>query len=124
MDLHTARSVAVWQDFMLRPSISTVHAAQKPAPQPNFVPRRPRTSVTYNTSYPSFSAWTHREGETDLRVEPTDDQPLAPRRLDGLTEGFVLERVHRAAVDRLDAIELGQDRRERRPVEAEADTHG
>ena len=41
--LPTARSVAVWQDFVLRPSISTVRATQKRAPQPNFVPCKPTT---------------------------------------------------------------------------------
>ena len=46
----TARSVAVWHDFVLRPSISTVHAAQKPAPQPNFVPCRPSTSRSTHSS--------------------------------------------------------------------------
>jgi hypothetical protein len=32
-DLATARSAAVWQAFVLRPSTNTVEAAQKPAPQ-------------------------------------------------------------------------------------------
>src|ERR1700757_2567041 len=31
----TARSVSVWHDFVWRPSISTVQAAQKPPPEPN-----------------------------------------------------------------------------------------
>src|SRR5580704_12949304 len=44
--LPTARSVAVWHDFVFLPSIRTVHAAQNPAPQPNFVPRIPTTSLS------------------------------------------------------------------------------
>jgi hypothetical protein len=43
-DLPTARSVAVWQAFVPRPSTSTVQAAQKPAPQPNLVPVSSSTS--------------------------------------------------------------------------------
>lgn len=44
-----ARSAGVWHDLVFRPSISTVHAAQWPIPQPYFVPRRPSTSrSTYN----------------------------------------------------------------------------
>ena len=37
------------------PSISTVHAAQKPAPQPNFVPSRARTSRSTQSS--GVCAW-------------------------------------------------------------------
>src|ERR1700755_2086464 len=35
---------------MLRPSISTVHAAQKPAPHPNFTPCTPSTSRSTESS--------------------------------------------------------------------------
>ena len=38
MVLPTARPAGVWQDFTLFPSISTVQAAQNPAPHPNLVP--------------------------------------------------------------------------------------
>jgi hypothetical protein len=64
------------------------------------------------------------EREADLRVESPDDQPLAPGCLDRLAKRLILERAHRRPVDRLDAVELGEDRRERRPVEAEPDTYG
>src|ERR1022692_2538290 len=45
-------------------------------------------------------------------------QSLSPCCLHGLSKGLVLEGVHRRPVDRLDAVKLGQDRRERRSVEA------
>jgi len=55
-------------------------------------------------------------------VQSTDDQALAPGGLHRRAEGRILERVHRRPVDRLDAVELGQDRRQRRPVQAVPDT--
>jgi len=36
--------------LVFRPSISTVHAAQEPIPQPYFVPRRPGTSRSIHDS--------------------------------------------------------------------------
>jgi hypothetical protein len=40
----------VWHDLVLRPSISTVHAAQYPIPQPYFGPRSPSTSRSTHNS--------------------------------------------------------------------------
>jgi hypothetical protein len=69
-----------------------------------------------------FQGLDGREREADLRVEPADNQSLTPSRLHRFAERLVLERVHRRPVDRLDPVELGQDRRKRRPVAAGADT--
>src|SRR6185369_9098387 len=48
--LPTAVSAGVWHDFVLRPSISTVHAAQNPIPQPYLVPVNPSTSRNTHNS--------------------------------------------------------------------------
>src|ERR1039457_6461782 len=45
-----ARPANVWHDLVLRPSISTVHAAQYPIPQPYFVPCSPSTSRSTHNS--------------------------------------------------------------------------
>jgi hypothetical protein len=57
-------------------------------------------------------------------VESTDDQPLAPGGVHRLTEGLILEGVHGAPVDRLDALQLGENRRAGGAVEAEVDANG
>src|SRR5207245_4929901 len=64
------------------------------------------------------------EREADLGVKPAEDQPLASGLLYRLTEGAILERVHRRAVDHLKAGKLGEDRRLGRPVDARRDAHG
>src|SRR5450756_68400 len=48
--LPAARPAGVWHDLALRPSISTVHAAQYPIPQPYFVPCSPSTSRSTHNS--------------------------------------------------------------------------
>src|SRR5579862_1766017 len=48
--LPTARPAGVWHDLVLRPSISTVHAAHWPIPQPYFVPRSSSTSRSTHSS--------------------------------------------------------------------------
>jgi hypothetical protein len=45
-----ARPAGVWHDLVLRPSISTVQAAQYPIPQPYFVPCSPSTSRSTHNS--------------------------------------------------------------------------
>jgi hypothetical protein len=60
--------------------------------------------------------------QANFGVESADDQSLLPGGLHGFTEGRILEGVHRGPVDRLDAVELGQDRCERGAVEAVLDT--
>jgi len=64
-----------------------------------------------------------RKRETDLGVEPGDDQPLAARLLHRVAKGAVLERVHRRPVDHGDSRKLCENRRQCRPVEAGLNAH-
>ena len=42
--------IVVWHERTAWPSTCTVHAPQKPPPQPNFVPVRPSSSRRYQSS--------------------------------------------------------------------------
>src|SRR5260370_37356339 len=61
----TVRPAGFWHDLVLRPAISTVHAAQYPIPQPYFVPCRPSTSRS-----------THKSGLAAKRSSTSTSAPL------------------------------------------------